>query len=488
MISSITDDTVTLVLLGLMILLMSLPIAFFISYRVTRPPFPISYFRWLCLAWACLLVASSVWTMNRDPRFSMQQAGADNYVRLAFLVLGVLIMLGIGAGYKFAFLSELRTGPLGLFFLFALWGFATTLWSVFPPGTLVKASEYCSMLLLFAIAASLINKIGRDSYNRLLALKSVFDFVWFLVFILILSVYLGVLIWPDFAIERAWRDESGVVGFSIQGTLPGISDNGVGQLGAIMGSIAFVRLLLIPRFRVFYASIFAVSLLTMVVAQSRSPVLGFSIAVGAILIASRQFRLLALSSVLMGGLMLTQYGQLIYDFMRRGQSVQLLTSLTGRVEYWQASFKAIYDKPLGGYGANVGGRYVLQNAFGLEGVSTVHSTWVEILLDTGVVGLILFTLGFGLTWYWLLRLRSTAMKTPISRLLWLESLGILTVLSVRSIFSVTFVWAWEVLFFGLVLILISVTRRQIAQERYAAGAPSAQPLPATGRGRSSLRS
>lgn len=482
----LASDIVTLILLGLMLLLGGLPLVLLITRRVTRPPFRIGSFRQLYVAWACLLGASSVWNLSRDVRFSLYEAGTDNFMRFAFLAVGAVLILFIGAKYRFAFLSELTGGALGLFSLFAFWGMASTLWSVSPAGTLYKSFEYAAMLALFALAASLVNLTIKGSQNRALALKSVFDFSWFLVFSLIISVYLGLMIWPDYALLRAGRDAAGMLGFSIQGALPGISANALGQLGAIMGIVAIVRLLQQPRYKVLYVSILVVSLLTMVLTQSRSPILAFSVAVVVVLVVSRRFVVLAVVGTLLGALLSTQYEQLLYEFLRRGQSDESLTSLTGRVAYWQASLDAFWDKPLEGYGANVGGRYVLESALGQTTVSTVHSLWVEVLLDTGAIGFILLLVALLMTGVWLFRLRSQARMYPVTHMLWLESLGVLTVLCVRSVFAVTMVWSWNVLTFGVILVFISVVRRQVAQASNA-GASFAQSIPAARRRRSGIR-
>jgi O-antigen ligase len=476
--SRLAEDPVTLLLLGMIALLVGLPSILLVASKVTRPPFKIRAFRWLYLAWACLLGASSVWNIARDVRFSVDDAGTDNYVRLAFLSLALLVIVIMGARYRFAFLSELATGAIGFFFFFALWGSASSLWSVSTVGTIIKSSEYAAMLAVFALTASVIFLTIRNPQNWTFALKSVFDFCWFLVFLLISSVYLGMLIWPEVAIQRGYRE--GLLGWWIQGALPAIAANSVGHIGAVMGIVAVVRLLWKPGSRTFWAAILAISIVTMVLTQSRSPILAFFVAVVAVLIASRRFGLLALVGVSLGAGLLTNRVQLVYDFMRRNQTDENLTSLTGRVHYWQSSFDALRDSPIGGYGANVGGRYVLQSYLG-DTVSTVHSTWVEVVLDTGLVGLTLFLVALASTWFWLFRLRSYAMKNPINRLLWFESLGVLTVLCVRSVFAVNLVWSWHVLTLGVILVFISVMRRQVAETSYA-GASLAQPLPA-GRGR-----
>jgi O-antigen ligase len=483
----IIDDPTTVVLLGLIALLVGLPGILLALWRISRPPLGAGSFRWLYLAWACLLAAASVWSLTRDPLLGADEAGANNFIRLGFLSLGVLVILLIGARYKFAFVRELGAGILGFFSVFALWGLASTIWSVSPIGTLYKSSEYFSMLALFALAISLVSATFASPRHQLLALKSVFDWHWFLLFMLVASVYVGVVVFPEYAILQDYRDQTGVLGFSLQGVLPGLSANAVGTLGAMTGIVAFVRMLLSPGSRLFWVPLLLISVLTMVMTQSRSPILAFVLAVGTVLVLNRRFGLLGMFGGLTGVALLTQqYIQpVVYEFMKRGQNEQNLTSLTGRVTYWQASFEAIRERPLNGYGANIGGRYVLESALG-ETVSTVHSSFIEVLLDTGVVGLGLLVAGFLATWVLMFRIRPHVMNNPIGNLLWFESLGVLTVLSVRSLFAVTLVWSWYVLNLGVVLVFVSVARRQVVQARHA-GAASAQLLSAAGRRRSSVR-
>ncbi|QIN84373.1 hypothetical protein GBA63_18300 [Rubrobacter tropicus] len=476
------DDVVSLILLGAIATTAGLPALLLVGWKVTRPPFHVLSFRWLYLVWVLLLGASSVWNLSRDVRFSVEEAGADNYVRLAFLSLGVLLLLAVGARYRFAFFSDLRTGVLGLFSLFATWGLLSTLWSVSSAGTLIKASEYCAMLAVFALTVSLIASTVRDPRSQPYAVKKVFDFGWFLIFSLIASVYLGMLVWPEYAIMSGYRE--GILGFWIQGALPAIAANSVGHIGAVMGIVAIVRLLFWPGSKVLYGSLLAVSLVTMVLTQSRSPILALCVAVIVVLVAGRRFGLLLLSGGLMGVAFLTRYSHLIYAFMQRNQTDENLASLTGRVDYWRSSIEALGNSPLGGYGANVGGRYVLQDALG-EDVSTVHSTWVEVALDTGIVGLLLFSLALAATWFWLIRLYPYVVRHKLARLLWFESLGVLTILCVRSFFAVDLVWSWHVLTFGLVLVFISVMRRQVVGTTHA-GDVVAQPVPAARRRRSGV--
>jgi len=413
-------------------------------------------------------------------RFSVEEAGADNYVRLAFLALAGLVISFIAVKYRFAFFSELSSWPLGVFVLFAFWGSASTLWSVAPASTLYKSLEYGVMVVVFALTASLINLTIRDPQYKTLALKRVFDFNWFLIFLLIVVVYIEIPIWPEIAISQGYREEVAMIPFALEGALPAQDANAVGLLAAIMGIVALVRILLAPGSKILYIPIFVICLLTMVLTQSRAPILAFLVAAAVVLVANRRFGLLAMSGLFLCAVLLTQYSQLVYEFMRRGQDTQQVLSLTDRVTWWQSSIEAVRESWLGGYGANAGGRYILLYTLGEEGVSTVHSQWIEVLVDTGVVGLILFSVGLLATCFWLFRLRSHAMGNPISRLLWFESLGVLTLLGVVSVFGVSFVWSSSVPNFGLVLVFITVLRRQVVRRTYTSAA-FAQLLPATRR-------
>ena len=475
------DDPVTAVLLGALLVLSLPPLVLLVLWRVTRLPFHVDSLRWVYLGWALLLAASSVWNLTRDVRYSAEEAGADNFVRLGFLVLGILVILFVGGKYRFAFLPELIFGALGIFFIFSCWGALSTLWSIAPSVTLYKSVEYGTMLVLFALTVSVIRYSAREAHKRLFALQGIFDWNWFLIFSLLVSVYIGLLIWPEYGI----MPNKSVLGFSVEGALPALSANGVGQLAAIMAIVALVRALLKPGSRLVYVPLLAFSLITMVLAQSRSPILGFVLAVIVVLGVSRRFGFLAIAASLAGAIVLI-YSQTILEFLRRGQSDQELMTLTGRTRFWESSLESVRESPLTGYGAYAGGRYVVQGPVTSgDGPTTVHSFWVEVLVDTGVVGFLLVLVGLGAAWLWMFKLRSYAAEHPISRLLWLEGLGVLTVMSVRSVFSVPFVWSPNVLIFGLLLVFISVMRRQIAQRGHPS-AVLAQPLPATRRRRSGI--
>ncbi|MBX6763125.1 MAG: O-antigen ligase family protein [Rubrobacteraceae bacterium] len=475
------SDPVTLALLILLFATLFVPAIILTLGKVASLPVHTAPFRTLYFAWAALLAGSSVWNLSREVRHSINQAGVDNYVRLLFLVVGLMTILFLATRYRFGFASGLIRGVIGIYFVFALWGGLSTFWSVYPGSTLYKSFEYLVMVLLFALSAFMVSEVVRGPSNRMLALKSIFDWNWFLVFASLVMVYVGVAVWPSYALMPS----KGVLPFSLQGALPAIAANGVGQLSAILGVVALARLIM-GKSRLLYGPLFVFSVLTMLLAQSRSPILAFALGALVVMIAGRKFVLLIVSAVLGAGVLLSAYAGTIYAYMDRGQSTGELDTLTGRTVFWKASLEAARHRWLTGYGANAGGRYILDNNLSISDISTVHSTYVETLIDTGVIGSAILLVGLGVVWVSIVKLRRTAAMSPISKALWVECLGVMMVLSVRSIFSVVFVWSSTVLIFGVVLVFVTVMGREAGRRRADANNHAAQLLSAQRRRRSGV--
>lgn len=480
-------ERVALVLLGIAVLLACLPLVLVGIRKVLRLLRNGGEVRWVYLAWALLLASTLVWSAGNAPSStSLDEAGGGQFVRLAFLVLGTLVTLIIAAKRNLAFVGYLAKAPVAIFFVFALWGLTSTLWSVLPSVTIYKEFEYLAVLLLVATVVSIIRSrsVAKTSHERLLRVKNIFDWHWLLIALMLLSVYVAVLLWPS----RALEPSIGLLSFQLQGVSPRIATNSVGELGAILGTVALVRLLNPLRTRAagsraVYALVLAGSLVTLILAQSRSPIIGALLAAVVVALASRRiFFLLALA--LISAVLVFNYGDTTYQYLARGQDESDLKGLSSRVNYWEGAATAIRERPLAGYGAYAGGRYLLrQEIVGEEkAVSSLHNSYMETLVGTGAVGLTILVTGLGTTWVFLFRLRRRAARYPVGRLLWIESVGIFTVLSVRSMFSTPFIWT-NVLTFGLLLIYLTVLggERERALHRSHAGASPAQPLPAARR-------
>jgi hypothetical protein len=133
-------------------------------------------------------------------------------------------------------------------------------------------------------------------------------------------------------------------------------------------------------------------------------------------------------------------------------------SLTGRTHWWAFAGELVRDNPLVGLGGYAAGRFSVLGQLGATETSTLHSTWVELLVGVGLLGLIPFLITIAATWFNLLRPANGKPVPPLARELQVESIGIFVLLCCRSIVSDEFIWHPALAFF-LVVLYAEVRRR-----------------------------
>jgi exopolysaccharide production protein ExoQ len=427
-------------------------------------------FRWWHWQW-CAVFASALVFRVRDID-SVQAAPLDPWAvwRIGLMGLVALSLLGRLATRRTVWTETLLRGlPAGLF-LCALVSLLSTVWSVYPLWTAYKSLEY---LVDFALLAAILREVRHPD-----EVKSLFDLTWVFSGFFLLTVWLGVLLRPDLAVDRG----IGVIDFQIHGILPLISSNGTGDEAGILLMVAGTRLLLRSRDRAVYWLVSAVALPTLILAQSRSPLVATLLALLTVLLLARRYRLLAL--VAMGGIALvsaTAVESVVEQAFLRGQNTGLFLSLSGRTEWWAYGWEVLQQSPLLGFGGYAGARFSVLGPLGVTEASSIHNAWLEILLGVGLVGFLPFLVTFVGTWRTILR--SPASWLPADfRALRLEAVGIFVILTFRSIFSVGFVWHPALLFF-LVLIYAELFRRSAQAVPAKSGDPAnarfrTEPLPA----------
>jgi O-antigen ligase len=77
----------------------------------------------------------------------------------------------------------------------------------------------------------------------------------------------------------------------------------------------------------------------------------------------------------------------LVGFFTRGQDTEQLSSLTGRLELWNVALTAVDERPILGFGYYSGHRFSLvERASFVSERSNLDNTWLESLVDVGVVG------------------------------------------------------------------------------------------------------
>lgn len=421
--------------------------------------------RWWHGLW--LLVFVSGFTFRGRDIDAIHEAPVDFWAgwRIGLMGLVAVVLLSRLASRTSDWGAALLRGlPAGVV-LYALTSLISTLWSVYPMWTLYRSVEYLVDLALLVAVVGAVHNVGE--------IKSLFDWTWLLSGLLLLTVWLGVVLRPEAAVMTG----VGLIGIQIQGVLPSIAANGVGDLAATLLIVAATRLLFRSHHRSFYWLVCLAALPTLVLAQSRSPATGALLGVLAVLVLARRFGLLALVGFAGAALIALPTAEaVVQQAFLRGQNPQLFHSLTGRVDYWAFAWPILREHPLLGLGGYAAGRFAVLGPFGDPGTSTVHNAWLEILLGVGLIGFLPFLAAFLGIWRNLLRPLGTGTTQSIGTELRIETVGIFVLLCFRSIFTVEFTWhSPPLLSFLLVLGYAELLRRARSEGIPAARSVLQQP-------------
>lgn len=403
----------------------SLPLAVLKCWAV------LSQLRWLHLLWFLAFLSGLTLRIRGVEDIRENPLDLAAFYRVALMGIVGLALLGVFTLRRRPGIGNLFRGLVGLVAAYALVCLLLGAWSVYPSWTLYKSVEYLTTVALIAAVVGTVRTI-RD-------FKTLFDWMWLLVGLVLVSVWIGVLVRPQEAILRG----IGLVGNQIQGLFPRVAANGVGDLGAVIGIIALVRFLYAKGgSRRFYLAVLIMGLITLIFSQSRTPLIGILLAVPLVMFLDKRMTLLTAGALIISLMLsLTHLGDVFWQFFLRGQSQELFLSLSGRTYYWQSAMEFVKENPIFGHGAYAAGRFLVAKEFEST-LSSLHGTWPEVLIGTGIAGLLPLLVAVVGTWMVLLRAprRRLCAMDPLWQQLRLEAVGVMTLLSVRSIFSVSFIW------------------------------------------------
>ena len=412
---------------GLPASIITISAIFISSARLTEL---LSKLHWWHVLWF-LMFASGLVLRIRDTD-TIQQNPLDIWALYRIGLMGIVAFVLIARLLmrRTDWFKVLLKGSIGLLAGYAILGMVSTLWSVYPTWTLYKSTEY---LIDIALIAAIVIA-AKDIYE----FKTLFDWTWLLIGLLAASAWLGLLIWPSNFAGRS----VGMIGLQLSGVLPAMETNKVGELGAILGIVALNRFLF-TQDKKFYFVLFFAAMLTLVFAQSRSPITGFLVAIPFMLFAAKKIGPVVLSVMLLFSLLLlTGIADTFWEFFQRGQDAKYFATLSGRTRMWELGWEVFKDSPLIGYGAYAGARFgvLSEVSKGVGQWSSILNTWLEVLLGVGVIGWILVAAAFIRTWFNLLRVALVSKSGSLTHILAIEAIGILALLSIRSIFTTTIIW------------------------------------------------
>ena len=287
---------------------------------------------------------------------------------------------------------------------------------------------------------------------------------WFAV-CLMASAWVWAAILPGAALERVAPRLGGYTPLPIRlnGVFPTLASDYLGLLGALI-TVWSLAYLLFPRRdgggpRVLTLKLIAAfSFVTLIMAQYRTGYAAFAVGVMALLwFGRRRWAAVLVAIVLLFGVSLAMNdSSKVQAFVLRGQTEEIVTGLNGRAGWWSAALPVWKESPIIGKGLLTATRYEVLAEIGRTSTATIHGTWIEAVVGTGLIGTSLLAICVLMLLWRSLKVAALGDVVPIV---------LLSVLLVRSMTGYTFeVFGYPCLIF-LILALRLEDRVAVPEEQ-----------------------
>ncbi len=402
--------------------------------------------KWWHLLWFMLFASALIFRKRSSSEaYSNPVDSAASFRILMVGGVGAILLVQL-IMRRLNWLNSLITGIPGVLTWFTLVCMLSTVWSVYWEWTLYKACEYSVDVATLAVIVLVIKNSEQ--------MKTWFEWTWLLYGVLLCCVWFWVPVDPGDALSNHFEygeQGIGLIGVQLQGLFPDVASNDIGQYGAVISSVALCRLLPATRQRkhlAWYLALFGFGCATMLFAQCRSAIMGFALAVFCIFLFSR--RVLQGAIIVITGaitFVVSGMGTVAWEYLKRGQSTSQLTSLSSRLSWWSVAWEKFCDNALTGLGAWAAGRFGVLARLGHKMTASMHSDWVEIIVGTGIWGIIPVVVVMVWTWWVLVRYIRNKNADGIDADLCLEAIGVLSVLTIRMFFMTELSWHAPLSFF-----------------------------------------
>ena len=304
---------------------------------------------------------------------------AGGMVKLA--AVGLAVLIGCIAFATSTAPPRPTTAPFRLFVVYVVVAFFGVGFSVDPLLTAFRGLEIAAAAVVVAGAYRRYGQAAVARLERLLYGATV---------ALVVSVWVGVAVAPG---EALVPTEESPLRWQIEGVYPKIASNGVGTLGVILALWSLGGLVSrSPRERMrrpVAVALTALGVATLLGAQYRTGYAAFAAGV-ALLLALRGRKTLAAAIGLFAAVVmywgLATVGTSTEPLLLRGDTVERAGQLSGRFSMWHAAIPFWRESPLFGRGLLTSTRLEVLPSIGLQDTATIHGTWIETLVGTGLAG------------------------------------------------------------------------------------------------------
>jgi O-antigen ligase len=343
-----------------------------------------------------LLVSTLVFRGRSADQLAYNPLDASAQFRVLCVALALMLgaMALISRPHATPSNGRLTSLPIRLYFLYVFVVFLGAPVSINLPLTAYRGVELITGLIVLVGAR---RSVGDEAAERIGTVA-----YWFSVALLV-SVWVGFIVAPEQAQDTILNNKA-PLGWELGGVWPSISSNGVGTLGVLLTFWSLARLGTLPspttlRRGLAYATA-GLGVASLIFAQYRTGYAAFVAGLLVYLLVGRRWALATIVLLTVLGVVARGPASLVQEaepYALRGQTTEEASQLSSRVDFWTAAVPVWEESPLIGKGLLTATRFEVLAPLGNEYTSGIHSTWVEALVGTGLIGLALLILSFLVT-------------------------------------------------------------------------------------------
>jgi O-antigen ligase len=312
--------------------------------------------------------------MREDPVNAVNLARIILVGFVGFCTISILFLRSYQFGRNFR-------GPLGWMFVYGAIALISSVYSSLPLVSAGKAFEILVDVFFF---------MAVSSFCCSLELVSLWNLLLTFLCALLIAVWASALILPSVGFIRI---PGALLPLQLQGALPSIDPNDLGEISAIVAVTGFCRILVKRRSAhrdgFLWGGVFLLALLSLIFAQARTSVVGLVVALVGIQFITRKLGLLPLFALCGGALLVYGGREALLQYYMRGQTSGEFYSMTGRIGIWEAAWSFFKQSPLFGHGFYTAHRLDLNvRLSGVIDISNIDNTFLEVMLGVGLIGLL----------------------------------------------------------------------------------------------------
>lgn len=344
--------------------------------------------------WLLMIFSIVIWYKFGSSTHGGSLGNTSNVYRMLLVVVSGVLALSLCLKNS-SNVGRSTSLPLALILVYGITAFFSSL--------IVPTNAFYTMWKSMEIIIDAMAMIGLIAATRSVS-GPLTAYRWLMIYngVMLLFVICGALISPG----EALRSSRGIIPFFLQGYVPVLNPNTIGFISVqlIIHNFAMYFRAATSKQKSLSAIFFLISLVTLILAQSRTSSAGMIVGLAVYLFLDKK-KGVAIGMTVFGTVVMlfTSGADLITQYFQRGQSEELMMSLSGRTHGWSAAWEMFQMSPWFGHGFAAAARTEILGT-GAGAASTLHGAFFDVIVGVGLAGAVPWTIALLVTLYKMLTL------------------------------------------------------------------------------------